>query len=66
MNFKDASSTAQATAYSEEKACEAAKVVADLSNHNIFLKEGSILYILVYLYLLLDCSLIICSLYTLV
>ena len=41
MNFKYAASTAQEVAYSEEKACEAAKVVANLSNFKIFLKEGS-------------------------
>ena len=66
MNFKDAASTVQGNAYSEEKACEAAKVVANLSNPKIFLKEGSKFYILVYLYLLLDYYLIMCSLYTLV
>ena len=41
MNLKDAAYTTQATAYSEEKACEAAKAVVDLSNPKIFLKEGS-------------------------
>ena len=66
MNFKYAASTAQEVAYSEEKACEAAKFVVDLSNAKIFLREGSTLYILVYLYLLLDFSFIMCSLYTLV
>ena len=66
MNFKFTASTAQKTTYSKEKACEAAKVVVDLSNPKIFLKEGSTLYILVYLYLLLDFYFIMCSLYTLV
>ena len=41
MNFKYTASTAQKTTYSKEKACEAAKVVVDLSNPKIFLKEGS-------------------------
>lgn len=41
MNFKDAASAAQAAAYSAEKACEAAKAAADLSNPGRFLKEGS-------------------------
>ena len=62
MNFKDVASTA----YSEEKACEVGKASADISNPKIFLKEGSTLYNLVYLYLLLYLSLIMCSLYTLV
>ena len=47
MNFKDATSTAQATVYFEEKACEVANDATDLSNHKIFLKEVSRLYILV-------------------
>ena len=41
MNFKHATSTAQEIAYSEENACEAAKDATDLSNPQIFLKEGS-------------------------
>jgi vacuolar protein sorting-associated protein IST1 len=41
MNFKDAASAAQAAAYSAEKACEAAKAAADLSNPKRFPKEGS-------------------------
>ena len=49
MNFKDAASTTQETTYSEEKACEVVKVVVDISNPKIFLKEVSTLSILVYL-----------------
>ena len=66
MNFKYATSFAQEYAYYEEKACEATKDVADISNPKIFLKEGSTFYILVYIYLLLYFSFIMCSLYTLV